>query len=659
MSGVPSGVEDQMARFPLRYDHRPCLLERVSAKIKEDSLRMNRMASIDLTSETIKTEELPSEMRRLFLGGRGINTHLLYQMVKEETDPLGPENVFIVGAGLLTGVIGIANSRTSFSAKSPETGLLGDSAMGGFFGAELRYAGFDHLIIRGKAKRPVYLWIHDGVIEIREATAFSQLDTLQVQEKIRQDHNDPRIEVACLGPAGRNLVRFACIIHGLSHAAGRTGMGAVMGSKNLWAIAARGKSSIPVKDPAKLLRTFHQQYEQVTQTKGFLASSIYGTMIRLNNTRTQGYEGGLNHQFNMMEYGGEELDAEVFIERYETRKASCFGCPAACKHMFRVPGGIYQGMQCEGPEYYGCGGWGSQCGCSDWKTILEAWNLCAKYGLDVGSMTSYTAWLMELYEKGIITEKETGGLSLGWGSPEAIIGLIQQVIENRGIGKLLAQGWREAARTIGKNSERYMDHVKGLSIECDDVRGHRAQALGLATATRGACHLRSRYTLEEFSLPDQATKRLTGKPIPQAPDVYEGKEWACYWTECICSIADALGVCKFMTKWLSVGLLGFEEFIDSIEAVTGMRLSLEEILKIGERIYTTERMFLVREGITRGDDTIPEKFFRPWTHGPKAGTKIEQEPFEKLLDRYYDLHGWDRNGIPKSESLEKLGLEKY
>lgn len=619
---------------------------------------MNRIAYINLTSETINSEETSGELKRLFLGGRGINTHLLYQMVGEETAPLGPENVLVVGSGMLTGVAGIANSRISFSAKSPETGLLGDSAMGGFFGAELRYAGFDHLVIQGKSRRPVYLWIHDGLIEFRDASHFYELDTLQVQMRIREELGDPKIQVACPGPAGRNLIRFACIIHGLSHAAGRTGMGAVMGSKNLWAIATRGKSPIPIHDPKKLLEAVEKQYRQVTRTKGFLASSIYGTMIRLNNTRTQGYEGGLNHQFNMMEYGGEELDAEVFIEKYETRKATCFGCPTACKHMFRVPAGIYRGLECEGPEYYGCGGWGSQCGASSWETILEAWNLCAKYGLDVGSMTAYTAWLMELYEKGILTEKETGGLPLRWGSREAIIGLIEQVVKEQGIGKLIARGWMDAARVIGKESERYMDHVKGLSIECDDVRGHRAQSLGLVTATRGACHLRSRYTLEEFSLPEEATRKLTGKPIPQDPEAYEGKEWACYWTECICSIADALGVCKFMTKWLSVGLLGFEEFMESIEAVTGMKLSLEDLLEIGERIYTTERMFLVREGITRKDDNIPKKFFKPWTHGSKAGTKIDAEPFEKLLDRYYELHGWDRNGVPRPESLKKLGLEK-
>jgi len=477
-----------------------------------------------------------------------------------------------------------------------------------------------------------------------------------MQTEIREDLGDPKIQVACIGPAGREGIRFACIIHGLSHAAGRTGMGAVMGSKNLWAIAARGKGTIPIHDPAQLLRVVEKQYEQVTRTKGFLATSIYGTMIRLNNTRTQGYEGGLNHQFNMMESGGEELDAEVFIETYETRKATCFGCPTACKHMFKVPRGIYEGMECEGPEYYGAGGWGSQCGCSHWETILEAWNLCARYGLDVGSMTAYTAWLMELYEKGIITEEETDDLSLEWGSSEAIIGLIQQVIEKRGIGRLLARGWIEAAKAIGRNSDYYMDHVKGLTIECDDVRGHRAQTLGLATASRGACHLRNRYTLEEFSLPEDATRKLTGRPIPQDPTTYEGKEWACYWTECLCSIADALGVCKFMTKWLSVGLLGFEEFIESIEAVTGMKLSLDEMLEIGERISTTERLFLIREGIARKDDTVPQKFFRPWTHGPKAGTKIEADPFEKLLDRYYDLHGWDRNGIPISESLRKLKI---
>ncbi len=617
---------------------------------------MTRIAYVDLTSETVRTEDIPIELRRRFLGGRGINTHLLYQMVGKDTDPLGPANVLILGAGMLTGIAGISNSRISFSAKSPETGLLGDSAMGGFFGAELRYAGFDHVVLEGRAKKPVYLWIHDGTIEIRDAADLSELDTFQIQTKLREDLGDPRIQIACVGPAGREGIAFSCIIHGLSHAAGRTGMGAVMGSKNLWAIATRGRGTIPIHDPEGLLRIVEKQYQQVTGTKGFLASSIYGTMIRLNNTRTQGYEGGLNHQFNMMELGGEDLDAEVFIEKYETRKATCFGCPTACKHMFKVPRGAYQGMECEGPEYYGCGGWGSQCGSSNWETILEAWNLCAKYGLDVGSMTAYTAWVMELYEKGIITEEDTDGLSLEWGSSEAIIGLIEQVVERRGIGRLLARGWIEAAKTIGHDSEFYMDHVKGLTIECDDVRGHRAQTLGLATASRGACHLRNRYTLEEFSLPEDVTQKLTGRPIPQDPSVYDGKEWACYWTECLCALADALGVCKFMTKWLSTGLLGFEEFIESIEAVTGIKLSHTEMLEIGARISTTERLFLVREGITRKDDTVPRKFLRPWTHGPRAGTKIETKPFEELLDRYYDLHGWDQNGIPTSDTLGRLKI---
>jgi aldehyde:ferredoxin oxidoreductase len=311
-----------------------------------------------------------------------------------------------------------------------------------------------------------------------------------------------------------------------------------------------------------------------------------------------------------------------------------------------------------GPEYGGAGGWGSQCGASDWRTILEAWDYCNDMGLDVLSATAYTAWLMELYEKGVITEADTGGLSLRWGDHDAIMGVLRQTVERRGIGALIAEGWRHAAREIGRGAERFFDHVKGLSIECDDVRGHRAQVLGLATSSRGACHLRSRYTLEEFALPSSVTEALIGVPIPSDAASYHNKEHATVWTENVCALADALGACKFLSKWLSTGLLGVDEFRDAVESATGMRFTTEELVRVGDRIYNMERLFLVRQGLSRKDDAPPAKFYEPWTHGPRAGTRVEREPFEALLDRYYALRGWDGNGIPTPETLGALGLER-
>jgi aldehyde:ferredoxin oxidoreductase len=265
---------------------------------------------------------------------------------------------------------------------------------------------------------------------------------------------------------------------------------------------------------------------------------------------------------------------------------------------------------------------------------------------------------MELYEKGIITEADTDGLPLKWGDHDAVMGVLRQTVERRGIGALVADGWMSAARTIGRGAHRYFDHVKGLSIECDDVRGHRDQVLGLATASRGADHLRSRFTLEEFSLPEKVTEKLIGVPIPADALSYANKEHACVWTENVCSLADALGTCKFLTKWLSVGLLGVGEFRDAIEAATEMRFTVEELMRVGDRIYNMERLFLAREGMSRKDDAPPEKFYRPWTHGHRAGTRVEAEAFEALLDRYYAARGWDRNGIPTEAALRALGLER-
>ncbi len=617
---------------------------------------MNEMAVIDLAARTVEIARIPQELRRRFLGGRGINTHLLFHAVDERTDPLGPDNVLFWGAGLLTGLPWVGGTRSSFSAKSPETGHLGDSAAGGHFGAELRFAGFDHLVMKNRADRPVYLWIHDGRIEFRDARHIEPLNTIETQNAIKQELGDQKIQVAAIGPAGRRLVRWACIMHGVTDAWGRTGMGAVMGSKNLWAIAVRGSGAIPVADPAKMLEVTRAHYGQITGTKGFLATSTYGTLVRLNNTRTQGYEGGFNHQQNMTELPA-DLDADIFLDRYEVAKASCFNCPTHCRHQHEVI--LHNGTKKRGggPEYGGVGGWGSQCGTADWRTILEAWDYCNEMGLDTLSATAYTAWLMELYEKGIITEADTGGLELRWGDHDAIMGLLRQTLERRGIGALIAEGWMHAATAIGREAHRFFDHVKGLSIECDDVRGHRAQVLGLATSSRGADHLRSRYTLEEFSLPEKVTEKIIGVPIPSDAASYENKEYACMWTENICSLADALGACKFLTKWLSTGLLGVDEFRDAIEAATGMSFSTEELLKVGDRIYNMERLFLIREGISRKDDQPPEKFYRPWTHGPRAGTRVDPDQFEALLDRYYALRGWDRNGIPTAETLKTLELE--
>lgn len=620
---------------------------------------MNPMAFIDLSSQEVTVKPIPEKIRRLYLGGRGINMYLLYNHLREGVDPLSPENPLIFGAGLLTGTHGMATARFNISAKSPESGNLGDSNSGGFFGPELRFAGYDHLLIRGRSPSPVYLWIHDGQVEFRDASHLENANLPQTLDAIRTELGDQDIQVAAIGPGGRRLVVFANVMCTIGDAAGRTGMGTVMGSKNLWAVAVRGKRSIPIASPEQLLKVAEKQYRQITQTKGYKATALYGTLMRLSISRTQGQEPALNFQYNMLESGGEEFDPEVFIQKHEYGKMACFNCPVHTKHLHRFTSGDRKGLHGSGPEYGGAGYFGSSCGTGNWVTIMECWDLCNQYGLDTLTTAAYIAWVMELYQRELIDDSITG-MPLRWGDHDAMTTLIHQMGRREGFGGLLSDGWQKAnLKFFGKNAkeyERYIPTIKGMTVD-QDTRGTKAMALGAATATRGGgCHLRSRFTMEEMDLPPEATKKIIGRPVPSDPDSYEGKAYPAIWTENLCAIGDALGICRFVTKWLSPGLLGFNEFAETVNAVTGYDTTPEKLMEVGERIYNLERLFLIREGLDRKDDIVPERFHEPWKYGFQKGSCIEKEKFEKLLDEYYKEHGWDADGIPTRETLERLEL---
>jgi aldehyde:ferredoxin oxidoreductase len=326
---------------------------------------MNPMAFVNLSTREVTVKPIPERIRRLYLGGRGINMYLLYNYLKEGVDPLSPENPLIFGAGLLTGTHGMATARFNISGKSPESGNLGDSNSGGFFGPELRFAGYDHLVIQGRSSSPIYLWIHDGIIEFREAGYLKDYNLPQTLDAIRAELGDQDVQVAAIGPGGRRLVVFANVMCTIGDAAGRTGMGTVMGSKNLWAVAVRGKRPIEIADPKKLMEVAAKQYRQITQTKGYKATALYGTLMRLSISRTQGQEPALNFQYNMLESGGEEFDPEVFIQKYEYGKMACFNCPVHTKHLHRFTSRDRKGLTGAGPEYGGAGYFGSSCGTGD------------------------------------------------------------------------------------------------------------------------------------------------------------------------------------------------------------------------------------------------------------------------------------------------------
>jgi aldehyde:ferredoxin oxidoreductase len=580
--------------------------------------------------------------------------HLLSRYYTRDLDPLSPGNPLIFGAGLLTGTLGFG-SRISISAKSPESGHLGDSNMGGEFGAEMVKAGFSHLVITGKSTTPVYLFIQDGEVEIREARQWQGLDTVEAQREIRGDLKDKRVQVACIGPAGEKLVRFAAVRTGLKNAAGRTGMGAVMGSKNLKAVAVRGTLDIAVAEPVKYLNYYSRLLKKIMGTKWVHALGRQGTPLLFRLANTSGFLSVRNNQLTSIGREGRLLEAEA-LAPYSTGMVACFGCPAHCRHRFSIRDGQYGGTRGEGPEYASIGSLGSKLGNLDLENILYAVELCNRYGLDTISTGSYIAWAMELYQRGII-DRETTGIPLEWGNGEAIIEILHMIAHRKGFGDTLAEGFF-AKETFGRASEQYLLQIKGLPIEMTDERLPKSFGLGLATSTRGACHMRSRPSMDVLGLPEEVLKRFYGGPVSNQYASYDGKGRMVWWHECLNALCDALGSCRFLSAFSSPHALQYRHFARLIRLCTGLDMTAKELRTCAERIYTLERMLLVGDGLSRSDDTLPQRYFNePVPEGPARGSVVDPGAFEVMLDENYRLHGWDQKGIPRPRTLKRLGIE--
>jgi aldehyde:ferredoxin oxidoreductase len=627
-------------------------------------MALNRkIAYIDLSADEIKTAPIPIEIRKLYLGGRGLDMYLLYNHLEPGVDPLGPENVLTIGAGLLTGTLASASARTHIGAKSPLTGLIGSSNMGGFFAPELRWAGFDHLVIRGKADQPSYLWIHDGKIEIRDGSHLWGADIPTTQELIKEELNDPEIKVLCIGVAGENQVRFANVMTGVKNAAGRTGMGAVMGSKNLKAIAVRGTLDLEIRFPEKALEYNQGLIEHISSTKFGQIMQKWGTMFIYGSTNTVGLVRVRNFQLN--QHVGGDIECE-HIEEYAHGSEGCYGCILHCRHKYLIRDGPYAGTYNEGPEYTSQGAFGAQVDCNNFETILVGNHLVNKYGLDTLETGSLIAWAMELYEKGILTDADTDGLKLEWGNDEAVLEMVTRIAERVGLGDILAEGPLRAAEKIGKDSLKYCIQVKGMSNLHSDERSTPSLALGIATSSRGSDHLHSRPAIDLYHLPQELLRKIYGGPKPYDGPLssdytsYEGKARMVHWQEILYEAIDSTGICKYHSIFLSPNLIGFEELTKLIYYNTGLEFTTEEIWDIADRAYTIERLFNIREGMTRADDWLVDRYFdEPTPVGMPIvrGKSLDREKFSQMIDEYYELHGWDENGVPRPETLTQLGLE--
>ena len=611
-----------------------------------------KIAFVDLSAPSIRVQPFPLELRQQYIGGRGMNMFLLSKYYQPTLDPFAPENPLIFGAGLLTGVLGFG-SRVSVASKSPESGHLGDANMGGDFGAELVRAGFSHVVITGKSRRPAYLLIGDGEIQIRSAQKLMGLDTVETQRKIRMLLGDNRVQTACIGLAGENRVRYAAIRNGLKSAAARTGMGAVMGSKNLKAIAVRGTQDIKVAAPQRYLNAYQRQLKKLMQTNWAQALGLQGTPLLFGPANAAGFLGVRNNQFTSVGEQGYRLEAEA-LAPFSRGMVACFACPVHCRHRFRMN----DGTRGEGPEYASIGSLGTKLGNLDLENILIAIERCNRYGLDTISTGSYIAWVMELYQRGILDRKKTG-IPLEWGHKTSILKIIDMIAHREGFGNILAEG-SYARDILEASSADYLLAIKGLPIEMTDERLAKSFALGLATSTRGACHMRSRPSMDVLGLPPGVLKKIYGGAVSNRIESYRGKGRMVWWHELLHALTDALGICRFLTAFSSPHGLQFRQFARFIRLATGLEISTSQLRTVAERIYTLERMMLVKDGISRKDDTLPKRYFEePVPEGPAKGCVIERQAFDNMLDEYYRLHGWGKDGIPTKRTLNRLGIKDY
>jgi len=619
---------------------------------------MGTILHVDLTSGKIEKETLSDRLRFNYIGGRGINSRILYDSVGPEVDPLSPENVLIFGTGTVVGTIAPSAGRITVTAKSPLTGILGDANSGGHFSAEMKRAGYDHIVFTGKAEKPVYVWIDNDHVELRLAEHLWGKTTSEADKEIHRELGDPTIKIASIGPGGEKIVKYASVIFEKCHAAGRTGVGAVMGSKNLKAVAVRGTKGVRVAHPGPFMRLSRNLHERIINSPVYKGLAYYGTPYFTAGMYKSGWLAIKNAQTNewddVLKLGHRVLKKDYFV-----KGLACTACPRHCNQAWVVKERPYAGLRGAKIEYGAIAGFGHGCQITDFGAVAKMNVLCDEYGIDVLDMGVTLNTAMEWYEKGVISKDDTDGIDLSWGNAEGAIEMVHKVAKKEGFGNLMAEGVVRAAQQLGRGAEKYIAvHSKGLTYAMDDVRAIKGYALNLATSTRGADHLRGMPGLEmipQASTPEILEQRF-GTAEAGVPSSYKKAPLVVY-NQNLCTLTDCLELCKYNTEFQGEAI-NIEDIAGLFSLATGVEMDEKAITIVAERIYAVEKAFLVREGMSRKDDALNGKWgSEPIVGGPSAGERIDAEKFNKLLDEYYQLRGWDSMGIPTASSLSALGLE--
>jgi len=601
---------------------------------------MGNLLRVNLTTREAKAEPIPAELISNYIGGRGIAAKMLYDELKPGVDPLSPENKMIFVTGPLANTVAQSCCRWIVTTKSPLTGGMFRACAGGGFGAELKSAGFDMLIVEGKSNTPVYIWIDDGAVEIKPADQLTGLSSNQTSSSIRDELDDQKIKIAAIGPAGEKLVRFAAIVDD-RRTASRGGVGTVMGSKNLKAIAARGTKQVDVADREKLLEITKKQADAVKNDPKFHGFSHLGTATAVGYCHELGVYPEKNFQDGVLEGVNGKLTGEK-VEEMFVKDSYCHRCHIHCGSILKIDNGPYAGAEVEAPEYETLYSFGGELGNTNLEMILEANRICDEYGVDTITAGCTIGFAMELYEKGILSSEELDGLDLTWGNHEAIISLLYKIVKREGIGDILAEGSKIAAEKIGKGSGKYSIQVKGLELPGYEPRGLKASGLNLSTAALGASHCVG-----------QSPQEIMGTGSANRFE-YKGKGPMCKGNQDNVAVFETIILCIFP---MAFGLVTLPILKEMLYAATGIDDFNDEdkLLTIGERIWNVEHAFNVRDGFSRKDDYLPERFMKEsMENGPAKGQIVEMD---HLLDEYYDARGWDREtGCPQKDKLESLGL---
>jgi len=616
--------------------------------------RIVKILKIDLTQETYQIES--TSVYSNLIGGRGINQRLLFDLVSPDTDPLDPENVIILGAGPLVGTLTPGASRLAVDFKNAVTGGIGSGNCGGHFAAEMRFAGLDHIVISGKSAQPVYLYITNEKVSFRSAQNLWGRNTWETENQIRCQEKEKALKTLCIGVAGENKVRFACLICDRGRAVGYGGGGAIFGEKNLKAIAIRGTQSVAVAHPKQFMKELEHFNKKIVANSRFVATH------RRGGTLSAYLQAGENRPHAVRNMSRSfwpdacisKVSRQKIDERFMIRRQSCFACPVYCSAIYEV-----KGLKCEGFQANAWRAFASNLDITDAKAIMHLHALTNLHGLDGDHTSSVMAWSVECYQNGILSDKDTDGLKLEWGDGETMVRLLESIVHRVGFGDILARGLYEACRIVGQGSEKYALLSKKNALMEASMSSHKAWALGIITSTRGGSHLRGAPAVEAQKIAPALSRQLYDIEDIQDPCAYADKAKLVIWHEKYKGVIDMMGLCYLASMWMDVSLYQPDTVASFYNCITGEDTSGEDLMTAGDRLQNLETLFnILHAGFDRSDFRPPEKLTSiAVERGNFKGQKLSLPQWERMLDDYFNTRRWDKEtGWPCLSVIEDLGL---